>query len=279
MYSIQILKEKKKTLGLTNRQISELSGIPLGTVQKIFSGETETPRYQTVLEIDKAIADFAAQLISNAPKDSSFRESVSTYNAHSQHLYTVEDYLALPDDRGQRYELIDGVLYDMGAPTVKHQVIGGFIYHKLCAFKEGNPGPCLPLMSPVDVQLDKDDYTMVQPDVLILCDLGKLSEGAKRVFGAPEFLVEVVSPSSYKNDTSLKLRKYLNAGVEEYWIIIPDQEMIMVYEFDSEQKGEDVVKGNIGRIYSFDDEVPVGIWDSKCKIDFKPLREQLKVIP
>ena len=277
MYSIQVLREKKKLLGLSNKQIAELSGVPLGTVQKIFSGETETPRYKTLLEIDKAIAEFAKETSVN-----SFREGEAAYAVHPQHKYTVEDYLALPDNQGQRYELIDGVLYDMGAPTISHQYIAGFINRKLFSFKEANPRPCIPLVSPVDVQLDMDDYTMVQPDVLILCDKKKITEGFKRIMGAPEFIAEVVSPSSYKKDTSLKLRKYMKAGVKEYWIIIPEDELVLVYFFDSKGKKKSGAKrskenesGNMARVYTFEDKVPVGLWGNECLIDFSQLAAEL----
>ena len=125
----------------------------------------------------------------------------------------------------------------------------------------------MPFVSPVDVQLDEDDRTVVQPDVLIVCDRSKFQNG--RVFGAPDFVVEVLSPSTSKKDSRLKLYKYGEAGVREYWMIDPNRKTIVVYDFEN---------SDIPSIYSFDDKVPVSIWDKQYVIDFSRIYHDISFL-
>ena len=151
--TIEEMKQRKRELGFTNQMIADRSGIPLSTVQKVFAGATASP------EKDKNVV-----YGDPATSDCMVCETSAAYNAHAEdgnsnetgnRLYTLEDYLRLPDD--QRVELIDGVFYDMAAPTTIHQSIAGFLHKKLLDFVMENKGPCFPFMSPVDVQLDCDD--------------------------------------------------------------------------------------------------------------------------
>jgi transcriptional regulator with XRE-family HTH domain len=112
--TIQEMKREKQERGYTYEQIARLSGIPLGTVQKIFSGETKSPRYDTLLALEHIFTE-----------PMMVQESIA-YNTDVSHTpghYTVDDYRALPDE--QRVELIDGYFYDMAAPTPLHQLIAG----------------------------------------------------------------------------------------------------------------------------------------------------------
>lgn len=165
---------------------------------------------------------------------------------------------ALPDDL--RVELIDGTFYEMLAPTTIHQAVGGFIHKILLDHVLTHGGPCMPFAAPVDVQLDEDDKTMVQPDVLIVCDRKRFQHG--RVFGAPDFLVELLSPSTRKKDMQYKLHKYGHAGVREYWIVDPKKKNVIVYDLEHE---------DFPVIYGEKDTVPVRIWDGKCQVDFSQL--------
>ncbi len=193
-------------------------------------------------------------------------EALAEYAASKhQGEYTLEDYLALPDD--QRVELIDGVFYDMAAPTLIHQAIGDRLQTRFNNYIRKKKGSCMAFTSPVDVQLDCDDKTIVQPDVLIICDLSKLRR--ERVYGAPELVVEVLSPSTSRKDRLLKLTKYKKAGVREYWIIDPDRKRVFVYEFE---------KGDGCRIYSFEDSVPVGIYDGDCAVNFSQIYEEIRFL-
>ena len=194
------------------------------------------------------------------------KEELAPYLAHKkQGEYTLEDYYNLPDDH--RVELIDGVIYDMTAPTYVHQGFGGEIYTVFRDYIRKNKGKCMAFISPADIQLDCDNKTMVQPDVFVICDRDKLK---KRVlFGAPDLVVEILSPSTRKKDIVIKTRKYHLAGVQEYWIVDPMHKQICVHEF---------AKNDITALYSFDDCVPVGIWKGKCVVDFKEIYEYLRFL-
>ena len=195
------------------------------------------------------------------------KEAAAVYGAKKQGEYTIEDYYALPDD--ERVELIDGVFYNMSSPTSIHQIIGGKIYAKLDAFVMSKKGKCVPINSPIDVQLDCDDKTMVQPDVIIICNRDKFKKGI--VFGAPEFVVEVLSPSTSTKDKTLKLSKYMSAGVQEYWIVDPKKKNIIVY-FKDKEDDYDVY------LYSFADEVPVRLFNSECAVNFKEIYEYIEFL-
>lgn len=162
---------------------------------------------------------------------------------------TAEDYWALPES--VRAELVDGELYDMAPPSIAHQKLAGGIYRSLANHIEAVGGPCLALLSPVAVNLNADDTTYVEPDVLVVCDPEKLSDRACE--GAPDLTVEVVSPSSQRMDYLTKADRYARAGVREYWIVDPQTRKTAVYRYE---RG-DVVP----TFYPFETPVPVGIWD------------------
>lgn len=188
---------------------------------------------------------------------SSVEEAVhyrATKRIKEQGEYTIEDYYTLPDD--QRVELIDGILYDMAAPSLKHQMIAGEIYRQIANYIRENNGACIPFISPISVQLDCDDKTMVQPDVLILCDNKKITK--KCIYGAPDFVLEVLSRSTRHRDSVVKLRKYAQAGVREYWIIDPWKDRVLVYDFEKEQNPT---------IYGLSGKIPVGIYQGQLKIE------------
>ena len=262
--------EKKRELGMNNEMISEASGVPLSTVQKVFGGITKSPRKLTIQAIEKALRleeeksnkkdmsrtkyDTSDRLSGNP----SLRESAGNYNVlPKERKYTIDDYYALPEDR--RVELIDGVIYDMAAPSGMHQRIIGdlHIWFRECADQHGMP--CEVFLSPFDVRLDRDNYTMVQPDLLVICGEYDV-EGSIRYEGAPDLVIEVLSPSSRSTDQLLKLYKYSNAGVREYWIVDPKYKIVTVHRFEEEEYTP--------QKYDFEDKIPVGISDGKCVIDF-----------
>lgn len=252
--TIQEMKQKKREKGYTYAQMASLSGVPLGTIQKIFSGETVSPRYDTLQALEALFAE-----------PSLFREK-SGYDVSTDHMqgsYTVEDYRELPEE--QRVELIDGYFYDMASPTLLHQRIGGEVHRQIANFILDRGGSCLPLIAPVDIQLDCDNKTMVQPDVAILCDDDKVKKWG--VYGAPDFVLEVVSPSTRRKDCTKKLVKYMNAGVKEYWILDPYQQKLIVYFFHSEV---------CPVIYGLDQPVPIGIYGGELEIDFSHIAEWIQ---
>ena len=270
--TVEEMKKIKEERGYSMSQLSEYSGVPLGTVQKIFSGETKAPRKSTIAALEKVLLGdeavyqgkaYTYQMESQGVSADRIRESMA-YNAKfvekKQGEYTLEDYYALPDER--RVELIDGVIYDMSAPMVVHQIIAGHVYVKISEYIEKNKGECIPVMSPVDVQLDCDNKTMVQPDVLIICDPEKILRFG--VFGAPDFVLEVLLPSTRKKDLTLKLSKYIEAGVREYWVIDPEKKILIVYDFEEE---------GMPCIYPLEGEVGLAIYEKKLKIDLLEIAE------
>ena len=171
--TIDEMKEKKRELGLTNEMISSASGVPLSTVQKVFGGVTSSPRRLTLSAIEKALQSAGENKSfydrhSTSSERQMLHEPTGNYNViRKDKKYTLDDYYALPEER--RVELIDGVIYDMAAPSAIHQRILGDLYvlFRECADKYGMP--CEVFLSPFDVRLDKDNYTMVQPDLLAVC--------------------------------------------------------------------------------------------------------------
>ncbi len=269
---IEELKKKKKELGYSNANLAELSGVPLGTIQKVFSGATAAPRRATLLALERILCpEGNARLIPPQPYKTGSQpipmvcEPQAAYSYDHQGTYTLDDYYALPDER--RVELIDGVFYDMTAPATFHQLIGGLIHRRFLTYVAANKGTCVPFISPVDVQLDRDDKTMLEPDVIVVCDRDKIIR--RCIYGAPDLVIEVLSPSTRRKDMIIKLNKYLCAGVREYWIIDPDQETVTVYDFEHD---------HFPICYTFDDTVPVMIWDGKCQIDFREIRDYIAFI-
>ena len=270
--TIEEMRQRKRELGYTNQMIAEHSGIPLSTVQKVFAGATSSPRRETIEALERVLEkDKSAVYGDPVTSDRMICETSAAYNGSAEdgnssdtenRLYTLEDYLRLPDD--QRVELIDGVFYDMAAPTTIHQSIAGFLHKKFLDFVMANKGPCFPFISPVDVQLDCDDKTVVQPDVLVVCDRTKYKNG--RVFGAPDLVIEVLSPSTRRKDMQLKMYKYAGAGVREYWMVDPEKKLVVQY--DLEHLG-------IPAIYNFQSVIPVLIWDSACRIDLGEMDETI----
>ena len=182
-----------------------------------------------------------------------------------QGKYTIEDYYALPDD--VRAELIDGEIYDMSAPQVAHQVLLGSLFNRLSEFIKRKGRQCLPLVAPVDVQLDMDDKTMVQPDILVLCNRDKLKK--RVIYGAPDMIIEILSKSTRKKDTFVKLEKYLDAGVREYWVVDPDRKKVVVYDFEHSPTTV---------IYGFEEQVPVRIFGGECVIDFAEIYREIEFL-
>lgn len=331
--TIDEIRKKKEESGYSLNELARRTGVPFATIQKILSGTTKSPRYETMLKLSAVLSDepgskasgtFSGsqtgdgachcqpvrtslpacsgdrsaaapfnlsapskeELLRNLREDSVgqqdgtpciLRESPEPYGSaaslesprepehpadrpfggRKQGEYTVDDYLNLTDDK--RYELIDGVLYDMSPPTKRHQMLVGYLYHQLMICRDQHQGSCMPYVSPLDVQLDRDNKTMVQPDVIVNCDPEK--ELGPRLFGAPDFLAEVLSPSTSLKDRYTKLAKYKAAGVREFWIIDPDTEKVIVYLFHDD--GHDEI-----HLYTFEDAVPVDISGGMCRVKF-----------
>ena len=164
-----------------------------------------------------------------------------------EEIYTIEDIYALPD--GVRAELIDGKIYYMAPPNRRHQRILLSISRIIADYIDSKNGNCEINVAPFAVFLNEDDINYVEPDISVVCDPSKLDE--KGCHGAPDWIVEVVSPGNKPMDYFTKLFKYRIAGVREYWIVDPTKELVMVYRFEKETMEQ----------YSFGEDEPVGIYE------------------
>ncbi|MCM1542298.1 MAG: Uma2 family endonuclease [Blautia sp.] len=161
--------------------------------------------------------------------------------------YTIEDIYALPE--GRHAELIDGQIYDMAPPSWRHQSVSGYLYNEIYNYIKSNHGQCQVLAAPFAVFLNKDNINYFEPDISVICDRSKLDE--KGCHGAPDWIIEIVSPSSKQKDYVKKTLKYGTAGVREYWIVDPGKKCVTAYDFEKETMEE----------YPFGEAVPVGIYE------------------
>lgn len=265
--TLEEMKRIKQERGYSLAQLSDYSGVPLGTLQKIFSGETEHPRYATKQALEKVFSKENAEYsqIDKAQKV----EEAAVYDAsrpRKQGEYTLEDYYTQPDER--RVELIDGVIYDMSAPTFVHQHVSGVVYSTIRNYIDSQGGSCLPMFAPVDVRLDCDDKTMLQPDVLILCDKSKICKWG--INGAPDFCLEIVSESTSRKDYIKKLQKYTDAGVKEYWIIDPLRRMLVRYYWKDDY---------LPHMQSLQGKAGLELYDGKLRIDLDEIASLIQDYP
>lgn len=185
------------------------------------------------------------------------RESAAQ-NLWGEGGYTLDDYYALPDER--RVELIDGVIYDMASPSLNHQRVSMEVSTAFYNFIKSKKGGCEVFAAPMDVQLDCDNKTMVQPDVFVVCDPDKLQE--RCVYGAPDFVMEILSRSTRTKDMEIKTAKYARAGVREYWMVDVKKERVITFFFENETGPT---------IWSLDQEIPVRIFAGELKIRIRDM--------
>jgi len=268
--TLEEMKRIKQERGYSLAQLAEMSGVPLGTVQKIFSGETEHPRFATLQALKRVLSDTvrSSYFEENTRRPSGVQEAMiyEPFGSKKQGNYTLDDYYALPDER--RVELIDGVIYDMGAPTFVHQHILGEIYAAIRQYIDSKGGECLPMMAPVDVRLDCDNKTMVQPDILILCDKSKICRWG--IMGAPDFCLEIVSESTGRKDYIKKLQKYTEAGVKEYWIVDPMRRMLVTYHWKDNY---------LPHMYPLEGKVGLTLYGEDLQIDLNKLNTLIQDYP
>lgn len=165
-----------------------------------------------------------------------------------ERIYTSTDYWNLPE--GQRAELIDGKLYAMSPPNRIHQELLMELSVTIRNYIKEKKGSCKIYPAPFAVNLNENDKIWVEPDISIICNKSKLTQ--KGCKGAPDWIIEIVSPSSARMDYSVKLFKYRTAGVREYWIINPMKKVVQTYVFEGEEDSN---------LFSFDDEILVYIFN------------------
>ena len=160
---------------------------------------------------------------------------------------TIEDIYALPD--GERAELIDGQMHRMAPPGRIHQKLVSELHFVLLQHVKSKGGSCDVYPAPFAVILNADEDTYVEPDISVICDKKKLSD--RGCEGAPDFIIEVVSPSSRRMDYNIKNALYSESGIREYWIVDPAKNRTTVYRFE-----EDAAP----MIFPFSQPITVGIY-------------------
>ena len=164
--------------------------------------------------------------------------------------YTSDEFLAMTDTEG-RYELVSGEIYAMSpSPNTRHQRLSGDLYLKIGNYIRDNKGKCQVFFAPFDVKLTDEDT--VQPDIFVVCDPDKLDE--QKCNGAPDWVIEILSPGNSEHDTVQKLSLYMKTGVREYWIVDPMNEKVLVYPFE-----ETKATG----IFTFGDRIAAGIYKNE----------------
>lgn len=172
--------------------------------------------------------------------------------------FTEEDYYNLPE--GVRAELIDGVFYDMASPTRIHQEILALLMTEIYNYIKSRKSSCHVYPGPFAVKLFADDKTIVEPDISVICDPSKLTD--RGCTGAPDWVVEIASPSNSRHDYIRKLNLYSTAGVREYWIVDPKYGQIHVYTMSDDHF--------MLKSYAFSDTVKAGIFED-FSIDFSEI--------
>ncbi|NBJ93237.1 Uma2 family endonuclease [Parablautia muri] len=167
---------------------------------------------------------------------------------HQEKNYTIEDIYALPD--GQRAELIDGQIYMMAPPARIHQKLVSQFTKVIGNYIDAKHGDCEVYPAPFAVFLNEDNRNYIEPDISVICNKHKLTE--KGCNGAPDWIIEIISPSDPQRDYGIKLFKYRSSNVREYWIVNPKTCTVNVFDFEHEQASNQ---------YSFDDHIPVCIYE------------------
>ena len=298
MLTIEEMNQIRQNYGISYEEIQKgCEDVSISSIQKIFGGYVDKPRRATIEKLSRYFETFIKENIipvyenGKLASDNRYVAEQSNYftkgssavditqnkedgptgllgEIFTQRGYTYSDYAKLELPEGVRVEVVDGYLYKMDAPNIVHQDIAGEVFFVIRDYIKRHKGKCKVIMSPVDVRLeyDKGDMTVVQPDLIVVCDKDKM-ENRKNIKGAPDFVLEVISQSSRKMDMYVKMTKYKENGVREYWLVDYENDKIIKYDFENND--------NI-TMYTFKDKVPVEIYDGKLVIDFKEIKEYVE---
>ena len=182
---------------------------------------------------------------------------------YSQELMDLRQYESMPEE--QRMEVFDGIAYNLASPSQLHQSILTELLVSLRNYIRKKNGGCSVFPAPFDVKLNDSPLTIVQPDLMIVCDRDKLD--GKRCNGAPDFIIEIVSPGNPSDDYIRKLYYYKNYGVREYWIVDPQRKTVTVNYFENDL---------LNVPYTFDSVIKVNIYKD-LYIDFSEIVKTLYI--
>ena len=256
---IEEMQKRRKELGLTYAELAEKSGVPLSTVQKIFGGFTGNPNYRTVLALEEALQPERPYGTIDLEPYPMVKDARAEYLSKKDGSYTIEDLERLP--KGVRCELWDGEMVLLAAPSDEHEQAVSYLFGEFYIYIKAHEGECIVYGSNRGVRKHADEKNYLLPDVQILCDLSREDHVG------PDLVIEVTSPSSEKTDFNMKPAKYQWFGVREYWVVMLQQQKVVVYDLEHDAPI---------KFYSFEDKVPVGIYGGDCVIDFSELKEYLE---
>lgn len=261
------IKGRMKRKGYTVDELARRSGVPM----KVILGAAE----EGTRGIEKSMAERLDSVLNPAAKQDMpqgaeciIREAVSSYGADQAvdrgketEGYTLKEYEKLSEQRN--LELIDGMLFEMNAPDLNHQDMAFILGELIRNYIRKKKGECRMYLSP-EVRPVLSEQTIVQPDIAVICDRNKLMK--KRVEGAPDFVIEILSPSTREKDLGIKLRKYREAKVREYWAVDLEKERVITYFFE---------ENDMPLLYGLGALVPVRIFGEELKIDFSKVMREL----
>ena len=267
MFTREELIRLKKEEKLSVRRLSELSGVPEGTITKIISGETKRPRPATMDALWQVFSGglpygtgfSRAVLQERAGRWSLCDPAAEPERADGDGGYTVSDLANLPTET--RVELLDGHLFYMEAASIVHQLTAEYVSDRIKEYIRKKGGNCLTILSP-GVYREEDDKNFLIPDLALVCDRSKIRK--KGIAGAPDFVLEVISPSTADRDRYLKLGKYMDMGVREYWIIDTEKKLLLAYDFSGAQ---------LTWVQALSGRKELAVFDNDLEIDLDGLRQ------
>ena len=227
---IDEIKIMKEHFEITDEAFSKLSGVPADTINDILTGKLPPT--------DKELALLSEVFETGYPKGDG--------------LLTLKDLHSVPDDI--RCEFIDGKIYYMTVPGTDHQLISSAIFRAFDLYIFEMKKDWVPFSALIEVRLSNKGISSVQPDVFVVCDRDRINR--EYIDGAPDFIAEILSPSTKRTDRVIKRDLYMAAGVKEYWIVDPENRTVEVH-----------LSGNIlSKEYSFDERIPVHITGGELEI-------------
>lgn len=176
-------------------------------------------------------------------------------------ITTIKQYEQISEDI--RAEIFEGFIYDMASPSTFHQRLSLRLAAIIDSYIIRKKGDCEVFTAPYDVVLSKKPLVIVQPDIMVVCDKKKLD--SKRCNDAPDFIIEITSPSTASHDYIQKSYYYQRYGVREYWIVDMEKQTVTVHYFEG---------GSFSSQYPFNSSVKVNIYDD-LEIDFAEISERL----
>lgn len=261
------LRIMRESLFMTQKDLEERSGVYQADISKIERGEAN-PSLATMKKLtdsmNMSLEFFGERKQRIKECEVPLNEVVARCHPDKfQGEFKVNDLMDLPEP--VCLELMEGVVYDLAspAPTILHQRIVGKLFYEFTDYINKHGGKCEALISPVSVQFENDDRTLLLPDLLVVCDTTKVRRDG--VMGAPDFVLEVISKATGKRDYAYKTAIYAKQGVREYWILDPMKKCLITYFFENDY---------MPTMHFGNEKVPVMIYEGELEIDLSVISEQ-----